>query len=239
MPRESSDARAALMAVYMSQRSSLPSPPETPPRGLKGTKAAERPLPRTHGKDVSTRSTLKNLKDLPLDGSAEACSSRMERSKHADLERVGRTIYGTESTRPASERRRRRRRRTVEHHVSDASSYSPSSPLPSPPRTPESAGAGASASAVRAEEHRRTEKCYAEQPNELMRREVQKGVMQELIEAAEERARVEAWVTRSLRGVDDKILLGNVVVVEGPREDVTHADQYFDMYINAEECGGY
>lgn len=100
MPREPSDARAALMTVYMSQRSSFFTLSDTP-KGGKKVNAAERPPPyRIHAKkSTTTKMLVKSLKRPPhrRRSDADECIHAVRTSLSGpglDLGRIGRTIYG-------------------------------------------------------------------------------------------------------------------------------------------------
>jgi hypothetical protein len=101
MPREPSDARAALMTVYMSQRSSFFTLSDTP-KGGKKLNAAERPSPyRIYAKKSSTSKMLVKSLKKPLHrrrrSDADECMHAIRTSLGGpglDLGRIGRTIYG-------------------------------------------------------------------------------------------------------------------------------------------------
>jgi hypothetical protein len=113
MPREPSDARAALMTVYMSQRSSFFTLPDTP-KGGKKLNAAERPSPyRIYAKKSSTTKMLVKSLKKPLHrrrrSDADECMHAIRTSLGGpglDLGRIGRTIYGVGESSRGNRRQR-------------------------------------------------------------------------------------------------------------------------------------
>lgn len=112
MPREPSDARAALMTVYMSQRSSFFTLSDTP-KGGKKVNAAERPPPyRIYAKkSTTTKMLLKSLKKPPhrRRSDADECIHAVKTSLSGPglgLGRIGRTIYGVGESSRGNRRQR-------------------------------------------------------------------------------------------------------------------------------------
>jgi len=100
MPREPSDARAALMRVYMSQRSTFLTLSD-PPKGGKKLMAAERWPPRGRiytKKSATTKKMVKSLKTPPhrrRRSDADECMHGTSTSGPGlGLGHIGRTIYG-------------------------------------------------------------------------------------------------------------------------------------------------
>ena len=115
MPREPSDARAALMAVYLSRRLSLVTPSNMPPAAKK-LKSAERPSHRMkHAKELArTKKATKNIENIPHRRRRDVNErTHTIRANGAGLVTglgcTGRTIYGVGEANGGVIRRQRRR----------------------------------------------------------------------------------------------------------------------------------
>jgi hypothetical protein len=220
MPRESSDARAALMTVYMSQRSSLFNSPK-PSTASKKPKAAERPPDRKlHEKDLAMTTVLmKNInKSLPY-------RRRSDAELGQGLACTGRTIYGVgEASRGI---RRQRRNSGLPNGLTSSRG----------PRTSQGRWA-------------REQLTLIERGKEMVRRDeearrhmqaVREREKQEQLEASWKKAN-HAWVHLDKIGDNLKMVVGGMGWAGDSivgAEEVAHADRYFDMYINVEACGGH
>lgn len=203
MPREPSDARAALMTVYMSQHSSFLNLSDTPKAGGK-LKAAERPAShrRVYAKNLTTTKMLKSLKK-PVHwrrrSDADECMHAIRTNMGGPgLGRIGRTIYG------AGESSRANRRQRCN-----------GSGLPNSPAAKRSQGSLTA-----------QQLAVIEVGKEIARRE----------------AECRHVLARKGMGEMGRLREGTSgtgpVCVKEDMEDMAHADRYFDMYINAEACGG-
>ena len=112
MPREPSDARAALMAVYLSRRLSLVTPSNLP-AAAKKLKSAERPSHRMkHAKELArTNKVTKNIENIPHRRRRDVNerTHTMIRANGAGLGCTGRTIYGVGEASSGLIRKQRRR----------------------------------------------------------------------------------------------------------------------------------
>ena len=218
MPREPSDARAALMAVYLSQRPSFLSPSDMPTTSTKKLKPAERPPYRKkHAKDLAMTTMLKkNLKNLPhrrRRRDAEECLHPMRPSSSGlalALGPMGRTIYGVGEA--SGGVIRRQMRRNVNR---PGMSTSP------PSRTSQDGLRKAQLAVIKVGE-------------EIAWREAEARRVQTQKEA---RKKGDGTCGQMKETGDDRILLGEVGRIDSEgvgAEDVAHADRYFDLYINAE-----
>ncbi|KAI0283361.1 hypothetical protein BGY98DRAFT_951988 [Russula aff. rugulosa BPL654] len=116
MPREPSDARAALMAVYLSRRLSLVTPSNIP-AGAKKLKSAERPSHHRmkHAKELArTKKMTKNVENIPHRRRRDVNErTHTIRASGAGLVTslgcTGRTIYGVGEASGGVIRRQRRR----------------------------------------------------------------------------------------------------------------------------------
>ena len=115
MPREPSDARAALMAVYLSRRLSLVTPSNMP-AAAKKLKSAERPSHRMkHAKELArTHKVTKNVENIPHRRRRDVNErTHTIRASGAGLVTglgcTGRTIYGVGEASGGVIRRQRRR----------------------------------------------------------------------------------------------------------------------------------
>jgi hypothetical protein len=116
MPREPSDARAALMAVYLSRRLSLVTPSNMPAAARK-LKPAERPSHRMkHAKELArTNKVTKNAENIPHRRRRDVNerTHTMIRASGAGLVTglgcTGRTIYGVGEASSGGIRKQRRR----------------------------------------------------------------------------------------------------------------------------------
>ncbi|KAI0307895.1 hypothetical protein B0F90DRAFT_1678246 [Multifurca ochricompacta] len=224
MPHEPSDARAALMTVYMSQHPTFFTQFNTT-MAAKKLKAAERLHRRRKfaAKDLATtKIIMKNLKNLPYRrrNDADECIHAI-RASNAGLGRIGRTIYG--GVEPG--RVNKRQRRNIG--------------LPGSPSTP----------SLRPSQGCLTPKQLAviEVGMEVARREAEtrytfaKREMARLGSAGKRAehtcSQTDMGLARLRLGMNEEIVVDGI----GPAsdEEVAHADKYFDMYINAEACGGY
>ena len=216
MPRESSDARAALMMVYMSQRSSQFNPPN-PSTATKKPKAAERSPHQKllQGKDLATTTGLmKNLnknKNVPH-------RRRSEPGLGQGLARTGRTIYGVGEV-SRGFRREKRSHGGLSNGVTSCRGS----------RTSQGRWA-------------REQVVLIERGKEMARREeearrqtlaVREKEKQEQLEASWKRAD-HTWVQWG-----DKLKVAVGEMGWASDSELAHADRYFDMYINVEACGGH
>jgi len=216
MPREPSDARAALMAVYLSQRPSFSPPSDLPNKSTKKLKTAERPSYRKYAKDLATTTMFtKNLENLPhrRRRDAEECPHAMRPSSSGlglGLGPTGRTIYGVGEA--SGGVIRRQRRRNVNR---PGMSTSP------PSRTSQDGLRKAQLAVIKVGE-------------EIAWREAEARRVQAQKEA---RKKGDYTCVQMKETGEERILLGEVERTDsdGVRaEDVAHADKYFDLYINAE-----
>jgi hypothetical protein len=206
MPREPSDARAALMMVYMSQRSSFLTLSHTPKSANK-VKAAERPPPyrRINAKNSTTTKTLvKSLKKPPhrrRRSDTDECIRAIRTSLGGPglgLGHIGRTIYGVGE----SSRGNRRQRCNL--------------PMPGLPNSP---GLKRSQGGLTAQQL-----AVIEVGREIARREAERWHVPS-------RKGMGEMASMTLTKGD-----GREVCVKDDTEDMAHAERYFDMYINAEAC---
>ena len=217
MPREPSDARAALMAVYLSRRLSFLTPSNLPTAGKK-LKSAERPPHRTkHAKELArTNMFMKNLENVPHRRRRDAneCTHTIRAGSAglgSGLGCTGRTIYGVgeASGKPI----RRQRRRNI------GKLGKPSSPLPT--RTSKGSRPSAQLAVIKIGE-------------ENAQREAERRDMQA---KAETRKRGE-HMSGHMKPTGDDTLLGDVGQTGDGLVGEDYADVFFDMYINAEAWGG-
>jgi hypothetical protein len=209
MPREPSDARAALMTVYMSQRSSFLTLSDTPKGGK--LKAAERPPSyRIYAKNsTTTKMLVKSAKKSPhrrRRSDAEECMHGIRTNlgrPGLGLGRIGRTIYGVGESNRANRRQR----------------CNGSSGLPGFPNSP----------ALKRSQGGLTAQQLAviEVGMEIARREAESR------HVLAKKGMGEIGTLASTRGDGRE----GPVCVKEEMEDMAHADKYFDMYINAERCG--
>jgi hypothetical protein len=207
MPREPSDARAALMAVYLSQRPSFLSLSDMPSY-TKKLKTAERPPYRKkYAKDLAMTTVFtKNVKNIPhrRRRDAEECPHTIRASSSGlgiELGRTGRTIYGVGEANGGVIRRQRRR-----------NVHKPGMPSPSPEGT--SRGGGL----------RKAQVAVIKVGEDIARRESSPRRVQAQKEVGKKGDHT-CGAMREMEWTDG----------DGVRaEDVAHADRYFDMYINAE-----
>lgn len=216
MPRESSDARAALMAVYLSQRQRpYCLSPSDMPSSTKKLKTAERPPSRKkYAKDLAmTTMFAKNVKNIPhrRRRDAEEWPHTIRATSSGlgiGLGRTGRTIYGVGEANGGVIRRQRRR------NVNKTGTSSSS-----PEGTSQSGGG-----------LRKAQVAVIKMGEEITRREAEARRVQ-----AQKETRKKGDYTCG-HG-DDMLPLGEMEWTDGEgvrAEDVAHADRYFDMYINAE-----
>ena len=209
MPRESSDARAALMTVYMSQRSYLLNS-SNPPTAAK-LKAAERPAHRKlHQNDLAT---MKKLKSTPHPNRRRS-DAGLGGGLGLSLARTGRTIYGVGEA--SREIRRQWRSGGLPNGVSSSRQRGTSE-----------------------ERWAREQVTLIERGKEMARRDEE--VRRHVREKEKEQLKVSwkkaehTWVQLDKIGDNLKMVVGGM---GWGAEEVAHADRYFDMYINAEACGG-
>ena len=211
MPREPSDARAALMAVYLSQRLSFLTPSNMPTPAKK-QKSAERPPHRMKlAKEVArTNMFMKNLENVPhrrrrdvnerthtIWGSGAGLG--------AGLGCTGRTIYGVGEASGKGSRRQRRR--------NIGKLGKPSAPAPA--RTSKGNRPPAQLAVIKIGE-------------EIAQREAERGVQAQKKKGDH--------MSGHMKQTGDDTLLGDVGQTGLVGED--YADAFFDMYINAEAWGG-
>jgi hypothetical protein len=214
MPRESSDARAALMAVYLSQRQRpYCLSPSDMPSSTKKLKPAERPPCRKkYAKDLAMTTVFaKNVKNIPhrRRRDAEEWPHTIRASSSGlgiGLGRTGRTIYGVGEASGGVIRRQRRR------NINKTGTSSSS-----PEGTSQGGGGGL----------RKAQVAVIKMGEEVTRREAEARRVQ-----GQKETRKKGDYTC---GHGDDMLPLRETDGEGVRaEDVAHADRYFDMYINAE-----
>ena len=215
MPHEPSDARAALMTVYMNQRSPFLTQSDTPKGGRK-LKSAERPPPyRIYAKNsTTTKMLVKSLKKPPhrrRRSDADECMRAIRTSLGGPglgLGRIGRTIYGVGESGRAN--RRQRCNGSIGQHG-----------FPNSPALKRSQG-GLTAQ----------QRAVIEVGMEIARREVESR------HGLTKKGMGEMGSITSTRGDGKEGISGTgPVCVKEEVEDMAHADRYFDMYINAEACG--
>jgi hypothetical protein len=211
MPRESSDARAALMTVYMSQRSSLFNNPPNPSTARKKLKAAERPPHRrSHEEDLGTTTVLR--KDL---NKSLTHRRRCDAGLGQGLARTGRTIYGGgEASRGI---RTQRREGGLANGLTRSRESRTSQGRRAVERGKEMAG--------RDEEARRHMVAVREKEKE--------GSWKKADHTWVHLDKIGDNLKMMVGGVE---WAGDSIV---GAEEVAHADRYFDMYINVEACGGH
>jgi hypothetical protein len=215
MPREPSDARAALMAVYLSRRLSFltPSNVPTPPKKLK---SAERPSHRMkHAKELArTKMFMKNLENVPHRRRRDVneCTHKIRAGGAglgAGLGCTGRTIYGVGEASGGGVTRRQRRRNV-------GKPGKPSSPPPA--RTSKGSWTPAQLAVIKIGE-------------EIAQREAETRGMQ----AKKESRKQGDHMCGHMKQTGDDTLLGDVGQTDVGED---HADVFFDMYINAEAWAG-
>ena len=212
MPHEPSDARAALMTVYMNQRSSFLTLSDTP-KGGKKLKSAERPPPyRLYAKNsTTTKMLVKGLKKSPhrrRRSDADECKHAIRTSlgrPGLGLGRIGRTIYGVGESGRANRRQRCN------------GSSSGLAVFPNSPALKRSQGCLTA-----------QQRAVIEVGMEIARREAESR------HVLTKKGMGEMGSFTSTRGDGREGISGTGPVCV---EDMAHADRYFDMYINAEACG--
>ncbi|KAF8481270.1 hypothetical protein DFH94DRAFT_739102 [Russula ochroleuca] len=214
MPREPSDARAALMAVYLSRRLSFLTPSNMPTPAKK-QKSAERPPHRMKlAKELArTNMFMKNLENVPhrRRRHVNECTHTIRGSGAglgAGLGCTGRTIYGVgEASGKVS---RRQRRRNI------GKPGKPSSPPPT--RTSKGSRPPAQLAVIKIGE-------------EIAQREAERGM-----QAQKETRKKGDHMSGHMKQTGGDTLLGETGGGGLVGED--YADAFFDMYINAEAWAG-
>ncbi|KAI0304799.1 hypothetical protein BC826DRAFT_15530 [Russula brevipes] len=219
MPREPSDARAALMAVYLSQRLSFLNPSNVSTVTNK-VEPAERPLHRRkYAKDLTTTNmfTKNRNKSLPHRRRSDA-DEHMTRAGGAGLGIglgcTGRTIYGVGVASGVSRKQKRR------------SDGRPGFPASLPSRKTSQEGLTPAQFAV------------IKMGEEIARQE---GEIRRVQGKRDARKKENHHVMGHMKQTGDDMSLGGVGPAGGETvgtDEMAHADRYFDMYINAEAWVG-